>query len=191
VKLILSPAPGVALEAVRRAGSLKSAAAVAPLTRLLAEGDTTLRVAAVQALGEIATPGALQALERGVDDPERDVRVAAVRALSARSYRPVLPKLDAMVRGKPIRDADLTEKMAVFEAYGGLCGEEGVTGLDSMLNGKSMFGRREDAELRACAAVALGRIGSPRALEALRRASSEKDVVVRNAVNRALRGGSA
>jgi hypothetical protein len=191
VKLILSPVPGVALEAVRRAGSLKSAAAVAPLTRLLAEGDTTLRVAAVQALGEIATPGALQALERGVDDPERDVRVAAVRALSARSYRPVLPKLDAMVRGKPIRDADLTEKMAVFEAYGGLCGEEGVTGLDSMLNGKSMFGRREDAELRACAAVALGRIGSPRALEALRRASSEKDVVVRNAVNRALRGGSA
>jgi HEAT repeat protein len=145
----------------------------------------------VQALGEIGSPGALQSLERGLDDAERDVRVAVIRALSARSYRPVLAKLDAIVKGKAIRDANLTEKMAVFEAYGGLCGDEGVPALDAMLNGKSMFGRREDSELRACAAVALGRVGSPRAQEVLRRASSEKDVIVRNAVNRALRGGAS
>jgi HEAT repeat protein len=145
----------------------------------------------VQALGEIGSPGALQSLERALDDAERDVRVAAVRALSARSYRPMLPKLDAMVKGKPLRDANLTEKMAVFEAYGGLCGDEGVAALDAMLNGKSLFGRREDSEFRACAAVALGRVNTPRAQEVLRRASSEKDVIVRNAVNRALRGALA
>jgi len=72
-----------------------------------------------------------------------------------------------------------------------MCGDEGVAALDAMLNGKSLFGRREDSELRACAAVALGRINTPRAQEVLRRASSEKDVIVRNAVNRALRGGTA
>jgi HEAT repeat protein len=66
-----------------------------------------------------------------------------------------------------------------------------VATLDGMLHGKSLFGRREDAEMRACAAVALGRIASPRAQESLRRAVGEKDVVVRNAVNRALRGGNA
>jgi hypothetical protein len=189
VKLIGSPVPGVALEAARRAGALKTPAAVAPLARALAEGDVPLRVAAVQALGEIGSPGALQSLERGLDDAERDVRVAAVRAMSARGYRPVLPKLDAIVKGKALRDANLTEKMAVFEAYGGLCGDEGVAALDAMLNGKSLFGRREDSEFRACAAVALGRVNTPRAQEALRRASIEKDVIVRNAVNRALRGG--
>jgi hypothetical protein len=190
VKLILSPVPGVGLEAIKRAGALKTPAAVSPLTRVLTEGDPSLRVSAVQALGEIGTPGALQALERGVDDPERDVRVAAIRALGSRAYRPMLPKLDAIVKGKAIREADLTEKMAVFEAFGGLCGNEGVSVLDGMLNGKSMFGRREDAELRACAAVALGRVNTPGAQEALRRAANEKDVVVRNAVNRALRGAS-
>jgi len=191
VKLIGSTVPGVALEAARRAGALKTPAAVAPLAKALAEGDVPLRVAAVQALGEIASPGALQSLERGLDDAERDVRVAAIRALSARNYRPVLAKLDAMVKGKALRDANLTEKMVAFEAYGGLCGDEGVAALDAMLNGKSLFGRREDSELRACAAVALGRINTPRAQEVLRRASSEKDVIVRNAVNRALRGGAA
>ena len=190
VKLIGSTVPGVALEAAKRAGTLKTPAAVAPLSKALQDGDAALRVAAVQALGEIGSPSALQALERGLDDAERDVRVAAVRALSARGYRPVLAKLDAIVKGKAIRDADLTEKMAVFEAYGALCGEEGVAPLDSLLHGKSLFGRREDSELRACAAVALGRINTPRAQESLRRATSEKDVVVRNAANRALRGGS-
>jgi HEAT repeat protein len=191
VKLITSPVPGVPAEAIRRAGALKSPAAVAPLSKVLSDGESSVRVLAVQALGEIGTPGALQGLERGVDDDDRDVRVATIRALSTRNYRPVLAKLDAMVKGKSIRDADLTEKMAVFEAYGGLCGDEGVSGLDGMLNGKSMFGRREDSELRACAAVALGRVNTPRAQESLRRAATEKDVVVRNAVNRALRGGTA
>ena len=191
VKLIGSPVPGVALEAATRAGALKTPAAVSPLTRMLMDGDVALRVAAAQALGEIGSPGALQSLERGLDDAERDVRVAAVRALAVRSYRPVLPKLDEMVKGKAIREANLTEKMAVFEAYGGLCGDEGVAALDAMLNGKSLFGRREDSELRACAAVALGRVNSARAHDALRRSTNEKDVIVRNAVNRALRGGVA
>jgi hypothetical protein len=191
VKLIASPLPAVAIEAATRAGALKTPAAVGPLTKALSEGDVPLRVVAVQALGEIGSPGALQSLERGLDDAERDVRVAAVRALSTRGYRPVLAKLDAIVKGKAIRDANLTEKMAVFEAYGGLCGEDGIAGLDAMLNGKSLFGRREDSELRACAAVALGRVNTARAQEALRRASGEKDVIVRNAVNRALRGGPA
>ena len=191
VKLIGSTVPGVALEAAKRAGALKTPAAVAPLAKALQEGEPALRVAAVQALGEIGSPSALQALERGLDDAERDVRVAAVRGLSARAYRPVLAKLDAIVKGKAIRDADLSEKMAVFEAYGALCGEDGVAALDSLLHGKSLFGRREDSELRACAAVALGRVNTPRAQESLRRATSEKDVVVRNAANRALRGGSA
>ncbi|HEU4720024.1 MAG TPA: HEAT repeat domain-containing protein [Gemmatimonadaceae bacterium] len=190
VKLIASPLPAVAIEAATRAGALKTPAAVGPLTRALSDGDVPLRVVAVQALGEIGSPGALQSLERGLDDAERDVRVAAVRALSTRGYRPVLAKLDAIVKGKAIREANLTEKMAVFEAYGALCGEDGISGLDAMLNGKSLFGRREDSELRACAAVALGRVNTSRAQEALRRASSEKDVIVRNAVNRALRGGS-
>ena len=191
VKLILSPKRPVALEAVRRAGALRSPAAVAPVAKVLADGDAELRAAAVQALAEIGSPGALQQLERALDDGDRDVRVAAVRALQSRGYRPMLARLETIVTGKAIRDADLSEKMAVFEAYGSLCGDGGIAALDVSLNGKSLFGRREDAELRACAAVALGRIGSATAQASLRRALNEKDVVVRNAVARALRGGNA
>ena len=191
VKLVLSPSRNVGLEAIRRAGGLRTPAAVGPIAKVLDVGDVEMRAAAVQALSEIGSPTALQALERGVEDAEREVRVAAIRALQARAYRPLLPRLEAIMKGRAIRESDLTEKMAVFDAFGSLCGNAGVAALDSMLNGKSLFGRREDAELRACAAVALGRVATPDAQTSLRQAANEKDVVVRTAVARALRGQPA
>jgi HEAT repeat protein len=177
------------MEAVRRAGALKSTAAVTPLVRRLTDADPAMRLAVVQALAEIGSAGALQGLERAVEDGDRDVRVAVARALAARAYRPALPKVEAVVKGKALRDADLTEKMALFELYGALCGDAGIPLLDGILNARGFLGRREDGEARACAAMALGRIGTESALASLRRASAEKDVVVRNAVNKALRAG--
>ena len=191
VRLILATEREVATEAIRRAGALKTPAAVQSLSTILSGKDVELRQLAVHAMTEIGSPSALQALERGIEDADREVRISTVRAFTARGYRAALPRIDAAVKGKGIRDADLTEKMAFFEAYGALCGESGLAFLDSVLNGKGFLGRREDAEIRACAAIALGRMGSAKATEALRKASSEKDVVVRNAVNRALRGAPA
>jgi hypothetical protein len=191
VRLIQAPEREVSTEAIRRAGALKAQAAVLALGKILNEPDVSRRQTAVQALTEIASPGALQSLERAIEDADRDVRITAVRALTARAYRPVLPRLESAVKGKGVRDADLTEKMAFFEGYGALCGDGGVPHLDSILNGKGFLGRREDPELRACAAIALGRVGTQKAQEALRKAAAEKDIVVRNAVTRALRGGAA
>jgi hypothetical protein len=188
VRLIQSPDAAVSSEAIRRAGALKAQAAVLSLGKVLAEPDVQRRQIAVQALTEIASAGALQALERAIEDGDREVRITAVRALAAKAYRPVLPRLEAAVKGKAVRDADLTEKMAFFEGYGALCGEGGIAYLDGLLNGKGFLGRREDPEIRACAAMALGRVKTPKAIAALRKASEEKDIVVRNAVNRALRG---
>ena len=103
-------------------------------------------------------------------------------------YRAAFNRLDAVMKGKELRDRDKTEMMAFFEAYGATGGDAAVAILDGMLNGKGFLGRREDAEIRVCAAAGLGRVGTPKAQESLRKAVDEKDVVVRTAVNRALRG---
>jgi hypothetical protein len=190
VRLIGSTDRDVAREAVRRAGAVRATAAVAALAKLITDPEVQMRLAAVQALGEIASPGALQFLERTIEDAHRDVRVATARAIAARAHRPALAKIEAAIKGKLTRDADLTEKMAMFEAFGTLCGHAGVPLLDGMLNSRGLFGKKEDPELRACAAMALGRIGSESAIATLRRASNEKEILVRNAVNRALRGGT-
>ena len=191
VRLIGHTDGEVAIEAARRAGALRSPGAASALGRLMTVPDTPLRLAAAQALAEIASPGALQHLERAVEDPDRDVRIVAVRVLGAKGHRAALPKLEAQVRGNDLKDADLTEKMAYFEAYGSLAGDRAVSHLEGTLNGKGLFGRREDPETRACAAMALGRIGTSGALEALRKAAQDKEMMVRNAVQKALRGGAA
>jgi hypothetical protein len=187
VRLIQSDDPDVAAEAIRRAGALRAQAAVLPLGRILVDGDVARRQLAVQALMDIGSPGALQQIERGVEDADREVRITAVKALSSKGYRPALTRIESAIKGKAIRDADLREKMAFFEGYGALCGDAGVPHLDAVLNGKGFLGRREDPETRACAAMALGRVRTPRAIDALKKALDEKDVVVRSAVNKAMR----
>jgi HEAT repeat protein len=130
----------------------------------------------------------MQMLERALADSDRDVRIGAVRAVAARGHRAALPRIETIVKSREIRNADLTERMAFFEAFGALCGETGIAFLDGILNGKSgLLGRKEDPDVRACAAMALGQVKSPKAQGALQKALSEKDLVVRNAVNRALR----
>lgn len=190
IRLIASRQRDVAAEAVRRSGAMRSQPTVPALAKLLVEcDDAALRLAAVQALTQIDSPGAMQALERSIEDDDRDVRVAAVRALGAKAYRAVLGRIEGRVKGKAMKTADLTERMAFFEAYGSMCGDGGVAYLDDLLNAKGMFGMREDAEVRACAAIALGRIGTRKAQEALHKAAGQKDIVVRNAISRAQRGG--
>ena len=188
VRLLGSSERDVAFEAVRRAGSLKTAAAVPALARLLQNGEPTVRLGAVNALAEIGTAGAMQHLDRGLDDEDRDVRIAAVRALGNRNHRQSVQKIESALIGKRLQDGDLTEKMAYFEAFGALCGEPGIPMLDGMLNRKGLFGKRGDAEIRACAAMALGKIGTDASFAALRRSANDKDILVRNAVSKALRG---
>jgi len=189
VRLIGVPERDISLEAIRRAGAMKTPAAVTVLGRTLTHADDEIRLASVNALAEIATPGAMQQLEKALDDHSRDVRVAVTRAFATRTHRPALSRIESMIKERKLQGADLTEKMAVFEAYGAMCGANGVPLLDGLLNGKGMFGKREDTEIRACAAMALGRVGSDAAQAALRRASGDKEILVRNAVNRGLRGG--
>src|SRR5688500_1084950 len=98
VRLITSVEPAVALEAIRRAAGLKTAAAVTPLGKVLSDRPAETRLAAVLALGEIGSPGALQQLERGLVDADRDVRTASHcrRSLTSSaerpSARPILPR---------------------------------------------------------------------------------------------------
>jgi len=174
--------------AIRIAARLKLAPTVGALGQALGHAEPLVRVAAVQALAEIATPSAVQAMERGLEDADREVRIAAARVIGMHKSKSALPKIAAVVQGKSVRERDLTEKMVFFEAYGAMVGDAGVGILDGILNSGGFLKRKEDAQTRACAAMALGRIASDAARAALAKAATDKDALVRNAVSRALRG---
>ncbi|MBI2072755.1 MAG: HEAT repeat domain-containing protein [Gemmatimonadetes bacterium] len=180
----------ILLQAVKLVAQLKLPPVAPALGALFETASPAVKVAAVEALAAIGTSGAMQQLEKAVDDGDRDVRIAAVRVLAARGHRNVLGRIEAAVDGKALREADLTEKMAFFEAYGLLVGGAGVERLSGMLLSAGGFlKRKEDPETRACAAMALGKIGTPEARGVLEQVAKDKDALVRNAVNKALREG--
>jgi hypothetical protein len=184
---VQDPDPAVAGGAARLVGRLRVIEAAADVGRLLQRPDAKVRVAAVEALQELRSPTASAALEPALEDDDREVRVAAAKALAALRWAPVKARLEAALDSKRLREADLTERIAFFEAYGGLAGADAVPLLDRILNGKSWLGRREAGEVRACAALGLGRVRHPSAEKALSAAAADPDPVVRSAVGRALR----
>jgi HEAT repeat protein len=172
--------------AARLIGQLGIRGASAQLAGLLQRPDPAVRRAAVDALAQIRTAVAMDALQRALTDNDRDVRISAARALAAVRYQPARERLAELIDTRLVRDADLTEKIAFFEAFGSVASPESVEMLDRMLNGKRLFAK-QNAEIRACAAMALGRVGTPAAREALQRAAAESNPMVRNAVAKALR----
>ncbi len=158
------------------------------LGKLLGREEAEVRKEAVNALAATGSTGAMRELEKAIDDPEKDVRVIAVKALGERGHRAAFPKIEAVVTGKGLRNADLTEKTAFYEAYGLLAGDTGVATLSPMFETKGLLRRKGDPEARACAAMALGKIGGEEAKSVLQAAAGdEKDLLVKNAINKALR----
>jgi hypothetical protein len=191
MRLLRNP-PGESLAAVvALAGRLGLQQAVPGLGELLAHPEPAVRLATVQALEKIATPGALTHLDRAIEDEDRAVRLLAVRAVGARGYKSALRRIEAVVMGKGVKELDLTEKMAFFEAYGAIAGPPALKTLSEMLLPRGLLKLRQASDTRACAAIALGKIRTPEAREILTRAADDKDLVVRNAVNRALRDSAA
>lgn len=175
--------------AARVAGRIGLGAAVPALEQALGHPNREVRMAVVDALVSIRRTPALQALTRALDDEDREVRMATVNALAAVRFASAKEVLREHVESKRIKTADLSEKMAFFEAYGAVGGNMAVEQLGELLNSKGFLGRRKPTELRACAALGLGKAATPEAREALEKARHDDDPVVKNAVIRALEGG--
>ena len=172
-------------------GRLKLQPAVPGLNDALGHPTAAVRLLAVQALEQVGTPGALQALERPIDDADREVRIAAVQALGKRGYKGALRRVEPVVQGKLPRAIDLTERMRFFEAYALIAGPSALEALAGMISPGGLFRRKEPTDVRACAAFALGRLRSAEARAVLEKYKDDKELVVRTAVNRALREGGA
>lgn len=190
-------AMGLMLEATDRtvvhralgiAKKLRLAEFVDPVVGALDSDDATTRRLAARALASIGSAPAIRGLLRLIDDPDGEVRRLVLEALSARPFRGAQERLGEAIESRDVEGRGLGERRALFEAYGVVAGTGGVATLEPILFGKGALGRRASSETRACAAVALGVIGTPAARFALEKAAKDRDPVVRSAASSALRG---
>jgi HEAT repeat protein len=180
-----SPDLAIAYGGARLIGRIRLNEAKDTVVALFKKSDAEGRRVAIEALAAIGDAGALSAVQEALDDADRDVRITAARALGNASSAAARDRLRASISSKGLRDADLTEKIAFFEAYGTIAVAEDLDRLDRLLNGRKLLGR-ESPEMRSCAAMALGRIASPEARAILQKATDDTHPLVRNAVNKAL-----
>jgi hypothetical protein len=191
IRILRSPESEALAAVVALCGRRQLTQAVPGLGETVTHRDPAVRLASVQALAQLGTPAALALVDAALEDGDRAVRLAAVRAVGTRGYKGAQRRVEAVVLGDQVKEMDLTEKMAFFEAYGAIAGAGGIKPLGAMLIPRGLLRRKQSAETRACAAIALGKIRTPEARELLQRAAEDKELVVRNAVSRSLRDGPA
>ena len=117
--------------------------------------------------------------------PDPDIRIATVQGLSERAYPGALEAVEEVIHDRSAA-LDLTEKKAFFEAYGSIAGDAAVPTLKTFILGGGFGKGRRDSDTRACATLALGRIGTRSARLILQKVAKDRDVVVRTAAARAL-----
>ena len=176
----------VIVEALRLVEEQRLTGLSSDLVSLAEHGDIRVRTALVPALIRSATAPTMSALVTLLRDPDPDIRIGAVQGLSAHAYIGALDVVEEVIRN-PNATLDLTERRAFFEAYGSIAGEAALPTLKVLVLGGG-FGRgRSDSNTRACATLALGRVGTRSARVILQKIAEDRDVVVRTLAARELR----
>jgi len=188
VRFLEDDDPMVVCGALNLAGRMKVREVAAKLPDIFYHEEAQVRKVAVDTVLALKATTLASSLQELLLDPDAAVRIAAARGLGQMRFRGAAGRFREILQSKEIRKADLSEQIAMFEAYGSIEDPQALAFLDKYLNGKGFLGRREPSEIRACAALGLGRLGGARAKESLRKAATDEDPVVRNAVGRAVRG---
>ena len=186
-KLLGNSDPVLVAEGVLLIGRLAVTKAIPAVGKLMRHKDARVRLACLEVMVRLKASTLYSHIEQALSDSERSVRIAGAKAARLLNYQPAAGWLKGIIEGRDIRSADLSEQMAIFEAVGLLGGPGTEENLDRFLNGRGFLGRKENEELRACAAMALGHMTTDHARDILMEARDEQNPMVRNAVRKALK----
>ncbi len=149
--------------------------AVAPLTELLSHPDETVRAVAARALARIGTPEVAEALARTLNDPSELTRLRMAENLERIGPLATGPLVEALESGDPraqVLAARILGNLRAAKASPFLC--RALSSADTL------------TDVRAQAALALGKIGNPEDVPALQKATEDEDWPVRAQVANAL-----
>ncbi len=161
--------------AAQNLGHLGGPETVAPLAELLTHPQETLRAVVARALARLGTPEATKALAITLNDPSELTRLRMAENLERIGTLAVEPLVEILKSGNP------QAKVLAARVLGNLrAAEAGPVLCEAMLEGSL-------PDLRAQAALALGKIGNPEDVPVLLKASEDEAWPVRAQVANALK----
>lgn len=156
--------------------------------RLVRHARVEVRKEVIHAARHMNEPRARDLLAFFLKDADEGVRVSAAKALAQASHQAARQPLLELIQSKECKEKSLYEKTWLFEALGRIGGEEAIPALEGILKKRSGFLLRDakQSEMGICAALALRRIGSRRAIAVLEEGSTLGDKAIRGACATAL-----
>src|SRR5581483_10456560 len=168
-------------------GKIGDARVIESFSRFIQHKELKVRKEVLHALDTMEDPRACQLLVHFVADPDPSNRIFAVKSLAKKKVKEGLGALLNLLSSKEFDLKELYEKKEIFDAIAKIGGDEVVPEMRKFLKKRwSLFKNIHLEERGLCAAVALQRIGSPSAIEALREGSRSNSKTIRGACNKAL-----
>ena len=168
-------------------GKIGDVRVIESFSRFIQHKELKVRKEVLHALDTMEDPRACQLLVHFIPDPDPSNRIFAIKSLSRKRVKEGLNALLDVLASKEFALKELYEKKEIFDAIAKIGGDDVVPEMRRFLKKRwSLFKNVELEERGLCAAVALQRIGSPSAIEALREGSRSNSKIIRGACNKAL-----
>ena len=187
VDLLSAEDPMLAAEAARIVGRIGLREAEPDLVELSKRPGDVTRQAAIEALATLGSAVGAEALTSALSDPGSKIRMAAVNAIVAVRPSGAGSLLADIIGRSDFADREQGEQMSFMRAYAAIARDDAIPLLSKLLNGRKWWGGRRSPATRACAARALGVLGSNAARSTLQKAASDRAAPVKSAVRVALK----
>jgi hypothetical protein len=160
--------------------------AVEYLLKTIRHPDMRVRREVIKTLGELKAPQAVTILKDHLNDPDPQIRIATVRALGSIHTEAAKRLLLQRINTKDFLHRTLEEKKEYFEVLSSWRDEEVTDFLVKTLKRNTLFNRSKNFENRACAAYALGLMGSKEHLNILKKYIDSGNPLLREYVRNAI-----
>jgi hypothetical protein len=168
-------------------GKIGDVRVIESFSRFIQHKELKVRKEVLHALDTMEDPRACQLLVHFIPDPDPSNRIFAIKSLSKKRVKEGLNPLLNLLSSKEFGLKELYEKKEIFDAIAKIGGDAAVPEMRKFLKNRwSLFKNVQLEEMGLCSAVALQRIGSPSAIEALREGSRSNNKTIRGACNKAL-----
>lgn len=186
VQSLRDPNPAAVSVALRMLGEVGDASITPQLRSPLQQSNVEIKLEAIRTLQKLRGQGALELLELVLSDEDPRVRRAAAQAVGCFPGTGAVDLLQQITSEKTFINKALEEKRVVFAALASAGGEGILPILASIVKKKYWFHAHQHNETRACAAYALGLIGTPGAAEVLEPFQDAGPAILRSACRTAL-----
>jgi HEAT repeat protein len=173
-------------------GRIGTAAVLPYLKRWSGHEDVRVRVEVARSAGKVRCSAAPTLLCDMLNDAEARVRQTAVWSLARLGDPRALPRLRHLLfEERAFRSRRVEERDDFFRTYGRLADENAFQELRRLVEQRQLVGVGWHAELRRGAALALGEIDRPEALEILKQQAASRAARLREACQAALRAAKS